>query len=155
MAELLPMRAVIYQDRGWWVAQCLEYDLCTSAKDRTELTRRLASQVRLQMVIDVAAGKRPFQDLPRAPDRRWEAYSLGKPEKVLKIRGFWLGIFTLMRLGRHRIQASISMATAQVMPPRVPRKIPPGAGEFDSGHTDTASRAEELLGELGFGRDLS
>lgn len=35
----------------------------------------------------------------------------------------------------------------------VPRKIPPGAGEFDSGYTDTASRSEELLGELGFGRD--
>ncbi|HEX7183864.1 MAG TPA: CopG family transcriptional regulator [Thermoanaerobaculia bacterium] len=34
-----------------------------------------------------------------------------------------------------------------------PRKIPPGAGAFDSGHTDTASRAEEALGELGFGKD--
>lgn len=35
----------------------------------------------------------------------------------------------------------------------VPRKVPPGAGAFDSGHTDTSSRAEELLGELGFGKD--
>jgi hypothetical protein len=37
----------------------------------------------------------------------------------------------------------------------VPRKIPPGIGAFDSGHTDTAERAEELLGELGFGKDRS
>ncbi|HEV2851623.1 MAG TPA: CopG family transcriptional regulator [Thermoanaerobaculia bacterium] len=35
----------------------------------------------------------------------------------------------------------------------VPRKLPPGAGDFDSGHTDTANRAEEVLGELGFGKD--
>jgi len=35
----------------------------------------------------------------------------------------------------------------------VPRKLPPGAGAFDSGHTDTGNRAEEVLGELGFGKD--
>ncbi|HTG35312.1 MAG TPA: AbrB/MazE/SpoVT family DNA-binding domain-containing protein [Thermoanaerobaculia bacterium] len=33
------------------------------------------------------------------------------------------------------------------------RKLPPGAGAFDSGYTDTAERAEEVLGELGFGKD--
>lgn len=32
-----------------------------------------------------------------------------------------------------------------------PRRLPPGAGAFASGHADTAARAEELLGELGFG----
>jgi hypothetical protein len=37
----------------------------------------------------------------------------------------------------------------------VPRKLPPGGGAFDSGHTDTASRTEEVLGELGFGKDRS
>jgi len=31
------------------------------------------------------------------------------------------------------------------------RKAPPGVGVFDSGHPDTAERAEEVLGELGFG----
>jgi len=30
------------------------------------------------------------------------------------------------------------------------RKIPPGAGAFDSGHTDTADRADEVLRELEF-----
>jgi hypothetical protein len=32
--------------------------------------------------------------------------------------------------------------------------LPPGAGAFDSGFTDTAERSEELLGELGFGEDF-
>ncbi|HZF12418.1 MAG TPA: CopG family transcriptional regulator [Thermoanaerobaculia bacterium] len=32
----------------------------------------------------------------------------------------------------------------------LPRQVPPGAGAFDSGHTETGERAEELLGELGF-----
>jgi hypothetical protein len=30
-------------------------------------------------------------------------------------------------------------------------KAPPGAGAFESGHADTAERAEEILEELGFG----
>jgi hypothetical protein len=30
------------------------------------------------------------------------------------------------------------------------RKVPPGAGAFDSGHTDTADRADEALRELGY-----
>jgi bifunctional DNA-binding transcriptional regulator/antitoxin component of YhaV-PrlF toxin-antitoxin module len=33
------------------------------------------------------------------------------------------------------------------------RKIPPGAGAFDSGYSDTADRTDEVLRELGFGRD--
>jgi hypothetical protein len=33
---------------------------------------------------------------------------------------------------------------------REPRRAPPGAGAFASGHADTAERAEELLGEAGF-----
>ena len=34
-----------------------------------------------------------------------------------------------------------------------PQAIPPGAGAFESGHVDTAERAEELLGESGFGEN--
>ncbi len=42
-------------------------------------------------------------------------------------------------------------ASRSAGPRRVP-SLPPGAGAFDSGHTDTAERAEEILGELGFGK---
>lgn len=34
-----------------------------------------------------------------------------------------------------------------------PPQVPPGAGGFDSGETETAGRAEEILGELGFADD--
>jgi bifunctional DNA-binding transcriptional regulator/antitoxin component of YhaV-PrlF toxin-antitoxin module len=33
------------------------------------------------------------------------------------------------------------------------RKIPPGAGAFDSGYSDTADRTDEVLRESGFGRN--
>ena len=31
--------------------------------------------------------------------------------------------------------------------------LPPGIGEYDSGHTDTAEHFEEILEESGFGED--
>lgn len=34
---------------------------------------------------------------------------------------------------------------------REPARVPPGAGAFASGHSDTAERSEELLGKAGFG----
>ena len=35
--------------------------------------------------------------------------------------------------------------------PSLPRTLPPGLGAFESGHSDTAERAEEILTESGFG----
>jgi hypothetical protein len=34
---------------------------------------------------------------------------------------------------------------------RAPRQLPPGAGAFASGLSDTAARAEQVLAETGFG----
>lgn len=112
MAELLSIRAVVFQDRGWWVAQCLEYDLCTSAKVRKELTRRLASQLRLQMIIDLAAGKRPFRDLPQAPQRFWNMYTGGTLDEIVQVRGSWLGALIRLWRGVSQIEATIALASA-------------------------------------------
>src|SRR5947209_10023256 len=108
MVESLSIRAVVFQEGGRWIAQCLEYDLCTSAKDRRELTRKLSSQLRLQMMLDLAKGKRPFQDLPRAPRRFWEMYSSSTPEEVVQIRGSWLGNLFRTWRGRSLVQANIA-----------------------------------------------
>lgn len=91
MVESLSIRAVVFQEGGRWVAQCLEYDLCTSAGDRRELTRKLASQLRLQMMLDLTKGNEPFQGLPRAPQKFWDLYSSSKPEETVRVRGSWLG----------------------------------------------------------------
>lgn len=36
---------------------------------------------------------------------------------------------------------------------RSPRRLPPGVGEFASGQSDIAERAEEILAETDFGED--
>lgn len=111
MVESLSIRAVVFQDSGRWIGQCLEYDLCTSAKDRKELTYKLVSQLRLQIALDLAKGRKPFQDLPRAPQRFWEMYS-GTPEEVVQIRGSWLENLIRMWHRSSRVQANLALVTA-------------------------------------------
>ncbi|MFL6231602.1 MAG: hypothetical protein ACJ76N_00545 [Thermoanaerobaculia bacterium] len=112
MTELLSIRAVVFRESGRWIAQCLEYDLCTSAVDRKELTRKLASQLRLQIMLDLAKGNEPFQGLPRAPQRFWDMYSSSTPEETVRIRGSWLGNLFRSWCGLSRIRADIALAAA-------------------------------------------
>lgn len=107
------MRAIVSRENGRWVAQCLEYDLCTSARDRRELTRKLAPRLRLQMTINFLKGNKPFQDLPRAPQKFWEMYSGSTPQEMLRIRGPWLrNLFRAWR-GLSQVQANLALAAAQ------------------------------------------
>ena len=112
MADPLTIRAVVFESRGWWVAQCLESDLCTSAKDRDELVRNLTAQVRLQISLDLAKGRQPFSSLPRAPQKFWDMYSAGSTQEVLPIRGSWLGLLFRARRWRTGVQAKLALALA-------------------------------------------
>ncbi|HEX3555938.1 MAG TPA: hypothetical protein VIA62_22200 [Thermoanaerobaculia bacterium] len=80
MVEPLTIRAVVFEDQGWWVAQCLEYDLCTATRNRDDLPRQFLSQVQLQIIADLSRSREPFQDLPQAPQKFWDLYSsVGMP----------------------------------------------------------------------------
>ena len=105
------IRAIAFEKDGKWIAQCLEHDLCTSAKNRRQLTRKLATQVRLQVTLDRANGKSPFQDLPKAPEKFWRMYSPSSPQEEVRIRLSWLSLLFKAWHGP-RIQASLSVATA-------------------------------------------
>ncbi len=54
-------------------------------------------------------------------------------------------------LRQGRPMAEIVREAVQAYVTREPRRVPPGAGAFASGHADTATRAEELLAKGGFG----
>jgi len=65
---------IFYQDRGWWVAQCLERNLAAAAKDRRELPSTLETVLKVQIEADEEAGVEPFTTLPQAPRRFWQMF---------------------------------------------------------------------------------
>jgi len=56
-----------------------------------------------------------------------------------------------MRTGRSSVEV-IREALRAYLEQRRPG-LPPGAGEFHSGHTDTSERVDEILEETGFGKE--
>ena len=55
-------------------------------------------------------------------------------------------------LRQNRPMAEIVREAVEAYLAREPRKPPPGAGAFASGHADTAERAGAVLEETGFGK---
>jgi hypothetical protein len=74
--------AVLFEDRGWWVAQCLERNLTASSKDPRELHKKLETVLRTQIEADLDAGKAPFSTLPPAPRRFWTLFQRAEPWKL-------------------------------------------------------------------------
>ena len=71
---------VVFEDRGWWVAQCLERNLTASSKtDPRELPAKLARVLEVQIAADRERGVEPFSTLPPAPRRFWTLFQSAKP----------------------------------------------------------------------------
>jgi hypothetical protein len=61
------VRIVAFQEGDFWIAQCLEVDICAQANDFSTLSERI------EVAIEA---EKPLEKLPQAPDRffkMWEA----------------------------------------------------------------------------------
>ena len=73
------VHAVLFEDRGWWVAQCLEHNLTASSKDPRDLHKKLETVLKVQIEADREAGVEPFSALPQAPRRFWTLFQSAEP----------------------------------------------------------------------------
>jgi hypothetical protein len=73
---------VFFQDRGWWVAQCLERNLAAAARDLRELPSKLEAVLKVQIEADQEAGIEPFSALPQAPRRFWQMFQNAEPWRL-------------------------------------------------------------------------
>lgn len=83
------VRALLFREEGWWVAQCLEYDLATQAKRLNDLFRELEKLLKRQVIVAHQTGRRPFANLPSAPGRfvdLWEQAPTLEPPKEGRLR---------------------------------------------------------------------
>jgi len=73
---------VVFEDAGWWVAQCLERNLVTASQDPRDLPKQLETVLRGQIEADQEAGAEPFSALPQAPRRFWQMFQSAKPWRL-------------------------------------------------------------------------
>lgn len=84
------LRAVVFREDGWWIAQILEYCLATACRTLEEIPAELERFLTGQIVASLESGIEPFKDLPPAPQRFWDLYERSSPEGRHEIRRFRL-----------------------------------------------------------------
>jgi hypothetical protein len=72
--KAIRIRAVVFQESGWWCAQCLEYDIATQAKSINELKHELERVFITQVELALERGQEPFAVFPKAPERYFQMY---------------------------------------------------------------------------------
>jgi hypothetical protein len=76
----LEIRAVLFQEIGWWVAQCLEYDIAVQARTQEDLFQKLERALIGYLVLSLKKkGSHSLEWMPPAPRRYWEMYERAEP----------------------------------------------------------------------------
>jgi hypothetical protein len=64
---------VLYvQDEHGWYAQCLDYDIGAQGNTLDEAERAFFRTWQIQVTMDRAHGREPFEGLGKAPDKYWQ-----------------------------------------------------------------------------------
>ena len=75
------IKAVMFREGDWWVAQCLDVDIAGQARNERDLYYELG---RLLVGRIMAAGKLgvdPFATLPPAPRRYWDMFDRAQTQE--------------------------------------------------------------------------
>jgi hypothetical protein len=74
MADEYKIRTILFREGGWWVAQCLDFDIAAQAKTEKDLLHELERLLVGRVMASEKLGVEPFQGLPPAPRRYWEMF---------------------------------------------------------------------------------
>lgn len=79
----MQISAVLFQEDGWWVGQCLQYDIAAQAKTLPQLHSEMARALVGHAVACLTEGLQPFDCLDPAPQKYWVMFG----EAALHVTG--------------------------------------------------------------------
>ena len=69
------IHAVVYEEEGWLVARCLQYDITAQARTHTDLYYELERLLMGRLVVGEELGvSEPIESLPPAPQKYWDMF---------------------------------------------------------------------------------
>lgn len=78
MSEVQNLRVVVIREGDFLVAQCLEYDVCTSALDMETLEKRMQLQLECEMALSTQETGVAFQGVDPAPQEFHKMWDEGR-----------------------------------------------------------------------------
>ena len=73
-SEGLTIHIVVFPEGEWWIAQCLEYDLCTAQRRLEDLPAEIRRFLKVQILGSLELKIEPFSGFAPAPKRFWRMY---------------------------------------------------------------------------------
>lgn len=68
------LRAVVFQEEGWWVIHFLEYDLATGVRRLEDVPSEIQRCLLVLFAASRQRGIEPFHGYPPAPRRYWRMF---------------------------------------------------------------------------------
>lgn len=84
-AAVLPLDVLVTKEADWWVAQCLQYDLAAQAKTLADLRYAFEHALVAHVVVSLEKRVEPFDSLPSAPRKYWEAWERALPIETERV----------------------------------------------------------------------
>ena len=81
------IRAVLFEDQGWWILQGLEVDLAAQGHSRSEVVAAFERLLVARVLVGAHLGVNPFADLPKAPQRFWDLYGRASSSEHRDLKG--------------------------------------------------------------------
>jgi hypothetical protein len=78
VSTIKSLRAVVFQEGEWLSAQFLEYDIAAQARSVPELAYELQRILVGHFATSKKLGKRPFEGIPKAPQKFWDMFERSK-----------------------------------------------------------------------------
>jgi hypothetical protein len=74
VADETKIHVVIFRNGPFLIAQCLEYDIATQARELKELLYDVERILSAHILVASQDGSEPFAKIPKAPKRFWQMY---------------------------------------------------------------------------------
>jgi len=74
MKNKFAIKVLIFREEGYWIAQCLEYDILSQATTLKEVIQKLRMNILANAIICKHFGREPLQGLKPAPRKFWDMY---------------------------------------------------------------------------------
>jgi hypothetical protein len=72
--DMNKIHVVIFRNGEWLIAQCLEHDIATQARELKALIHDVERILSAHILVADKDGLEPFTNLPKAPRRFWQMY---------------------------------------------------------------------------------
>ncbi len=83
--DRVEISALVFQEEGCWIAQCVEYDIVVHASEPAALPKAIEKAVLMNVCVNAELGRTGLEGVPAAPDHFREIFDRATMD--LKLRG--------------------------------------------------------------------